>query len=431
MMGKMMGKMMLERSRFISIGIFILLLLFLPSLISGKYIGKNYEHFVLLVGMFSVLYTNWHGVLYQKTEEQLVLFGILTYLLALTGFFSQTDDLTRFAPVMEVYLKSLIPLVLLSMLYLAKIKNINILFFGVALGIGVASFMTVFAVLQNLPRGGGTLHGAAIIFGNLSMLLGVLNIVFAFYYFSKSNRLFYFFLLMGGLGIIASLFSGTRGGWIVLVTLPFVLIPFVSKQYRIKVIVVTAGIMLLGLSFIFLTENMMKTRLFQAYTEVSQMLSSGEFSSGSLGLRFELWRASFLAFLSSPFVGIGVGEFYAFKLGLINLGELPKNIASFKHSHNEYFSILSGMGLVGIIFYTVFFVWLWRIFSKAALSTIKEVKYLGFAGISTIVCYLDFSLSESFLTSHSGIGAFYFLMTLFIYFINQYSNKSSYVNSSI
>ncbi len=412
---------MVENNRVVKIGIFILLLLFLPSLMAGKYIGKNYEHFLLFVGMLSVLYSNWRGFLYQNTEERLVLFGVLAYLLALIGFFSQTDGFTRLGPAMEGFLKALIPLVLFSLLYLGRIKNINVLFFGGVLAVGVASFMTVFAIVQELPRGGGTLHGAAIVFGNLSMLLGVLNFIFAFYFFR--NRLFYLFLLMGILGVMASLFSGTRGGWIVLVTLPFALLPFVSKRYRLKVVVLIVGLMLIGLSLILLTDNIMKIRLLQAYAEMSNMFSMGELSAGSLGIRFELWKASFLAFLSSPILGIGVGEFYAFKLGLIDSGEVSKNIATFKHSHSEYFSILSSMGIVGVIFYTVFFVWLWQLFYKAALSTIKEVKYLGLAGVSTIVCYLDFSLSESFLTSHLGGGAFYFLMTLFIYFINYYSNK--------
>lgn len=415
---------MYARNDLIKFFAFLVLVLFLPSLVAGKYIGKGYEYFLLFIGMFSVFYTNWKGLLYKPTEEKLVLFGVLAYLLALMGFFSQDSELTRFAPAMENFLKALIPLILFSILYVTKIKKINVLFWGCALAVAIASLMTVIALIQNLPRGGGSLHGAAIIFGNLSMLFGVLCFIFSTYYFRQ--KLFYIFLIMGLLGIMASLFSGTRGGWLVLITLPFVLIPFTSKQYRIKTVIALIGVALLLFIIVFFTENNIKNRLVAAYIEVYQMLSSGQFSAGSLGLRLELWRASFMAFLSNPIFGIGVGEFYSFKLGLLELGKVPASITAFKHSHSEYFSILSSMGLLGIIFYTVFFVWLWRIFVKAARSEVKEVKCLGIAGVSTIVCYLDFSLSESFLSSHLGAGAFYFLMTLFIYFINRYSQENSY-----
>lgn len=412
---------MMNIQRIIPVFIVLLILLFLPSLVAGKYIGKGYEHFLLFIGIFSVLYTNWKGVLYASSEERLVLFGVLAYLLALTGFFYQDSELTRFAAAMDNFLKALIPLVLFSLLYVAKVKKINVIFWGCGLATVVAAVMTWVAILQGLPRGGGALHGAAIIFGNLAMLFGVLSFVFATYYLK--HKLFFLFLFFGLLGVSASLFSGTRGGWIVLVTLPFVLIPFIPKSFRLKTVMVIVGTALLLLSVLFFTDNSIKNRLFEAYSEISQMLSSGSFSAGSLGIRLELWNASFMAFLSSPLFGIGVGEFYAFKHGLFESGKIPENILTFKHSHSEYFSILSNMGLVGVVFYTVFFIWLWRNFLKAAYSKIKEVRLLGLAGISTIVCYLDFSLSESFFSSHLGAGAFYFLMTLFIYFINLYSKE--------
>lgn len=408
--------------RIIPIFIVLLILFFLPSLVMGKYIGKGYVHFLLFIGMFSVLYTNWKGLLYTPSEERLVLFGVLAYLLALTGFFYQDSEFTRFAIAIDNFLKALIPLVLFSLLYVAQIKRVNILFWSCGLATVVAAGMTWIAISQNLPRGGGGLHGAAIIFGNLAMLFGVLSFIFAAFYLK--HKLFFVFLFFGLLGVSASFFSGTRGGWIVLVTLPFVLIPFIPKQLRLKAVVIIVGIVILFSYVLFFTENSVKNRLLEAYSEIYQMLSSGNLSSGSLGIRLELWRASFMAFLSSPFWGIGVGEFYGFKHELFESGKIPVNTLTFKHSHSEYFSILSNMGLVGIVFYTVFFVWLWRTFLNAAFSNIKEVKFLGIAGISTIVCYLDFSLSESFFSSNLGAGAFYFLMTLFIYFINLYSKES-------
>lgn len=402
-------------------GVLLLLLLFLSSLVIGKYVGKGYEHAFLLIGLIFIIFTNLKGIVYSKIEERLILFGISAYLLALMGYVNQHDELTRFAPVMEAFLSTWIPLALFSMLYVVKIRRLDFFVSGLVLAVWVATGITAMALFKALPRGGGNLHGAAIIFGDLSMLFGILAIIFSAFYIHK--KLFYLLLITGLLGIASSLFSGTKGGWIVLVTLPFFLTPVIPKQYRYKTLLSFLGLMLVVVCLVIFTENNIKLRMLSAYGEVNKLLFTEGYTGGSLGSRIELWRISIMAFASNPLSGIGVGEFYAFKMPLVDTGEVSREFAHFKHSHNEYLSILSSMGLIGMTFYTVFFVWLLRVFTKAMRSNIKEVKFIGIAGVSTIICYLDFSLSESFLSSHLGGAAFYFLMTFFVYFIQLYTRE--------
>jgi len=101
----------------------------------------------------------------------------------------------------------------------------------------------------------------------------------------------------------------------------------------------------------------------------------------------------------------------------------PQWLIKYKHSHNEYLGILSGMGLVGVLFYMFFFGWLIQTFKKAIKSDNQQIKAIGLAGVSLIFCYLDFSLSESFLSSKLGSVAFYLLITYFIYYLNKFNEQ--------
>lgn len=404
--------------------LFLIVFLFLPSLVINDYFGKGYEYLVMLVGFPFVLYVNYFKKdLFQATEETLIRFSGLIFLVILTGFFYQNPELTRFAPTLEGYSKTvLLPLFLLPILYFIKFRSIGLLASMLAIGAMISFVMTVYAISHGVPRGGGGVHGAPIIFGDLAMLYGVLLFILAVYF--HTEKYFYWLIFFGALGVLSSLLSGSRGGWIVLFTLPFFLIPFLPKKYRTRVSILGGCVFILIITAIALLDNPIKSRVLLAFSEIQLILSDEAYMGGSLGSRLEFWRLAWLAFLSNPINGIGVGEFYAFKMHLVEMGKVPEHLARYKHTHNEYLGILSGMGLIGVLVYGTFFVWLWKFFNQAIHSNFIHIKYLGILGIATIVCYFDFSLSESFLSSDLGGGAFYFLITIYIYLINLYRNEA-------
>ncbi|WP_157832340.1 O-antigen ligase [Thiomicrorhabdus sp. Kp2] len=273
---------------------------------------------------------------------------------------------------------------------------------------------------SEMPRYHRT-HGAPIIFGDLAMLFGLLSLSFSFLYFKKEKLQFTFLILGGILGITASLYSGSRGGWIALLTIPLLFILMTPKAQRKTLIFTTIAVFLIILGIIFGTENPVHQRLSTALIEIENLIENPNWAGGSLGSRLVFFKIAITAFLSNPFFGIGVGEFYAYKMALIQEvpGLYPENLISYKHSHNEYLGILSGMGVIGILFYIIFFVWLTKIFKKAIKNNNPEIKSIGLAGITLLFCYLDFSLSESFLSSKLGSIAFYLMLSYLIFFINQ------------
>ncbi|MEA3404416.1 MAG: O-antigen ligase family protein [Pseudomonadota bacterium] len=399
---------------------FLILTGFLPSLVYENYFAKAYVSFVILFGFLFVLYFNYKKIIFSKDEETFIGFGVLIYLVALSGFFQQTPELTRFGPAMEGYLKALVPLGLIPILHFLKVRNLNFYFVTLALACLTAFGSSFLGVAEGFRRGGGDVHGSAIIFGDLAMLFGLLSCVIALYFFKlRKHLLLYVFLFIGALGIISSLLSGSRGGWLAIFTVPFLFLLFLEEKRHRHLFLGLFLVVIIVLVSIGMSVDNISSRVHAFWRELEQLLFLFKLSGGSLGARIQMWEVALQAFLSSPVFGIGVGEFFAYKANLILNGEASVKIERFKHAHNEYLTILSSMGLVGIAAFFFMFRWLWRYFSKAIKSSVLEKKILGLSGLVVIVCMIDFSLSESFLSSHLGGAAFYFLIALFIYLISQ------------
>jgi len=393
----------------------------LPALVTEDYFGKDYIHVVMIIGFGFIIYLNAKGVLFEEREEKLIKFGFAIFLIALLGYFQQDPVYTRFAPGLDNFSKGFIPLVLLSFLFfIKKPKTETLLFTGIALGTLVATVLTLIGYAKNLPRGGGTVHGAPIIFGDLAMLYGLLAIVIAFYFFSLKKYIYAsVFVVLCLLGIFSSISSGTKGGLLALFTLPFLFFPLISeKKHKYYFLITILAILILITILIFTTNNLLKPRLFELWKEFMMVLE-GDLSGPTLGYRLQMWKYSWDLFLQHPIFGIGIGEFYSIKMHLIQQGLINPGIERFKHSHSEYFSILSNEGIVGALLYIWFFKWLFSLFYSALKSSLTQLKYLGLLGLTTLTCYLDFSLSESFLSSHLGGTAFFTIMTLLIHSINR------------
>lgn len=400
--------------------IYFAILAILPSLVLGDYFGKDYIHIFMVFGFGFIVYLNKKKMLFASDEETLIRFGFAIFVVALSGYFQQDPQYTRFAPGLDNFSKAFIPLVLLSILYFLKPRADKLLFLSICIGVLTALPLTVVGILENLPRGGGEVHGAPIIFGDLVMLYGLLSLVVAVYFFSSKKYLFSaIWCFIAVLGVFSSISSGTKGGLIALITLPFLFYSMISEKknrYRFLLLMIILG--LLFVLLVFGTNNLLRPRLFELWVELKMVLN-GDLSGHTLGYRLQMWKYSWDLFLSHPIFGIGIGEFYSIKMHLIQNGLIDADIERFKHSHNEYLSIMSNMGLVGVFLYVWFFKWLISYFYHALKSSSGKVKYLGLTGLVTITCYLDFSLSESFLSSHLGGTAFFFIITLLIYSINQ------------
>lgn len=148
-------------------------------------------------------------------------------------------------------------------------------------------------------------------------------------------------------GLFASFVSGSRGGWIAVPIMLWLLTMHLRRQHnvspglRISVIV----IMTLGLTGIASTP-MFHERMNAAISDFDKM-AHGD-ASTSIGMRVQLWEASWTLFTEHPVLGVGRGRLEASLQEMADQGRISAQIVN-AHAHNEIFSTMAEMGSIGLI----------------------------------------------------------------------------------
>jgi O-antigen ligase len=148
-------------------------------------------------------------------------------------------------------------------------------------------------------------------------------------------------------GCFASYVSGSRGAWIALPVMLWLLVSHlrwqrsVTRGVRIGLAVV-ATLGLMGLA----TTPIVQGRIADAVSDFHRM-ERGDVGS-SIGMRLQLWEASWEIFMENPLLGVGRGQLDTGLRSLAEQGRASAEIVN-AHAHNELFSTLAEMGLLGVV----------------------------------------------------------------------------------
>ncbi len=187
---------------------------------------------------------------------------------------------------------------------------------GIALG-GISA--GAWGGWQKLVEGVGRAQGHThvIQFGNLSMLLGVLCMAGLGWAVIQRHRGVWVVLLLAGAagGVLGSLFSGSRGGW---VGFPIVLL-VLYRAYGTQ----------------------LSTKLVALYV-------SGENRSTSVGSRFEMWRGAAQLIQEKPLTGWGSNGYAQAMADFGEAGVISAEAAQYGHAHNEFIDAFAKRGVVGL-----------------------------------------------------------------------------------
>ena len=279
------------------------------------------------------------------------------------------------------------------------------------------SFFWIGLVILNWPvqRDTGYLSDA-INRGNMGMLFGLMALVA---FFAVSKKAWKALAALGFIsGIALSIISGSRGGWLALLismfTLAFIFYRF-SKKTEFKSLVYIQLFLTICL-FVFWKELPIQQRVDQVFVDINNYLDGNPYSS--VGYRFELWKASFYAFLEKPLFGWGWTNFNVAKQFVFNEGDIAP-IRDFGHPHNQYFLFLVEIGLIGLLSLLAFILWPFFV----AIRFIKQTKefngtiYLAILIIVVTESILEFSLTDDTFSQKYFIFVFIFISSFFL-FIN-------------
>ena len=136
------------------------------------------------------------------------------------------------------------------------------------------------------------------------------------------------------------------------------------------------------------------TRWTEAASDVSLFTENKERDT-SVGIRMQLWHASWLMFKQSPLVGVGVPNFRPELVKMAEQGTVTKLVSTdFGEPHNDYLGALAGYGLLGILsIFALYFVPA-AVFMRRMRSDDVVVRVGAQLGLLFCLGYSVFSLSE-------------------------------------
>ncbi|ARU06988.1 hypothetical protein CCO03_19020 [Comamonas serinivorans] len=288
---------------------------------------------------------------------------------------------------------------------------------GVAVGAWGAGCVGAWQVWgQGLERAAG--HTNEIQYGNLALCLGVMcliGLVCLWARWRPTER----WALAGGvfMGLMASVLSQSRGGWLALLLLAPVLL-WLALRWLPTVRVWRASgalllaVLLLGGAF----HDNLRQRTALAMEEVNAYVDTGE-AHTSIGQRLAHWQLAWRLGTERPVWGWGSEGYEREKRSRAEHGEVSAFVTQFSHAHNELLDTFARRGGVGVLalllFYGVPLAVFWpsrRRLERLATPEAREQDLaVRLVGVCLVLSYIGFGFTQVFFAHNSG-NLFYLFM---------------------
>ena len=284
-----------------------------------------------------------------------------------------------------------------------------------ALGWGIftgAAVAGVYGVYQKqwlgIHRSVGGTSGSIAAFGDISLILGVMCVAMFQPLWSKDKRWLVVAFLGLLLGALASLVSGTKGGWMSMPLLCWVAVDLLEKPtYRKRFLVM--GVFFVTALLIWFFVPFIQQRLGVMGPAIYEYFSNGVITDGSAGMRLALWHSASLIFLDNPLFGTGPGTYFDQKLIHIANGQISAQAQIFAGPHSQFFNSIYESGIFGpVMVYSIYGSFIW--FCRAHLA---QNKGLATAGLLMAIGFIDFGMVEV-IWDINNAGVFFTIMMVLI-----------------
>jgi O-antigen ligase len=278
----------------------------------------------------------------------------------------------------------------------------NMLFFWCGLAVGAigAACLAGYQSIVLAERSGGFNH--PIQFGNAALLMGVLCLVRLL--MVRGNRWLDLLMALGFYaGFAASVWSQSRGGWLaVLLIIAWILINASRGWHPFRRVI--ASVVLLSLLAIPVLQpnNIVQHRVKSAMMEFQDYIES-KTQGTSVGARLAMWKFASQEIASAPFIGVGIDGWKQSRDNGIKSGALDPFMKNFHHLHNEFIDTTYKSGFIGLLLLLGLYCLPMLMFFKPYLhGYVAEVKALAMVGMVIPMMYMDFGLTQTFLSHNSG-----------------------------
>ncbi len=288
---------------------------------------------------------------------------------------------------------------------------------GIAVGsysvCGVAFWQTQ---ILNMRDADGLTNGVR--FGGICTMLAILCVAGLFWARRENIGRVWLWRLALALGVLGatygSIMSGTRGAWI---SVPAVFVLFCLGSFTQRNLhrACTVAVLLLaaaGTWYVAVPDNPIEKGYDRAVTDISNYVEKGN-AKGSIGARFEIWRAATLNIPHKPILGWSVKDYRAQLERQVASKELDPVVLKLSHAHNLYLATLVYQGIVGLLPILALFVLPFWFFCRRLRSPNRNVRILAISGTSQLTVFGILGVSHVVLYRNDSLLFFFItLMTL-------------------
>lgn len=312
-----------------------------------------------------------------------------------------------------------IPVLAIPIYYWYRNKSVNegALWFGLVCGAIAAGISAIYQilVLDLNNRAGGVIH--PITFGDISLVMGFMSVAGSGWFLKHYKWGLLFPVLGLAFGLLASILSESRGGWLAFPAAFGLFAWFSLKHISMIKLLSVLVLILVALSVIYNTPQFkVKDRVNQTVTNLGNYIESNNVDDAarrtSLGIRLEMWKVSWYIFRENPLLGVGWDSYSAQAKKYVSQGLVSKNVAGYPHPHNQFLSALAKGGLLGLLA-IILLIGVPLVSICHLLMTddiLPNARRICMAGLVFLLSYIAFALTEA-------VFERYRLMTFFAFYV--------------
>lgn len=280
---------------------------------------------------------------------------------------------------------------------------------GVAAGgVGALAIAAYQYLVQGMPRVEGFTN--AIQYGGIAMYLGLAAWCWALFS-GRPWRQSLWFWLCGACGVLASLMSQSRGGWVVVPLLLACMLWVLYRHGRARLAVgAVVAACVLGAAVGIPYGAKIGARASEAVSELQFYLAKPqEAAVTSIGQRMEQWRLALRMGAEKPWTGWGTHGVVEGKKAQVAQGLAHPSVLDYGHAHNELLDMWVKRGLVGValllLFYAIPLAVFWP--TRARMAAVEPasrgaVLALRLAAALLPIAYFGFGWTQVFFAHNSG-----------------------------
>ncbi len=279
--------------------------------------------------------------------------------------------------------------------------------------------------VMDLDRAAG--YTNAIQFGNLSLLLAAWSGVRALRAPNRWQKSLGWLAML--LGIVASVTSGSRGGWI---TLPALLLlgfwfsapPALPAQSLPRALRAVGLTVLACLALLAVPQVQQRAAI--AIAEWVAPEQPHDYTS--VGLRRSFWEQALIVGQAHPWLGVGQIGYEELQREAVAKQEMPESALEFNHAHNEWLDMFAKRGLLGVGSLALFFAVPGVLFARrlrhtpegsanpvsVSASQAHESCVAALCGLMTVLGFLGFGLTQVMFAHNNGNMMYLLTVTLWL-----------------